>query len=27
VKAVRLQPDKRPLIHFNREFCAVQPVH
>lgn len=27
VKAVRLQPDKRPLIHFNREFCVVEPVH
>lgn len=27
VKAVRLHPEKRPLIHFNREFCAVEPVH
>jgi flavin reductase len=27
VQTVRLQPDKRPLIHFNRRFCAVQPVH
>lgn len=26
VKNARLQPDKRPLVHFNREFCAVQPV-
>ena len=27
IKAARLQPEKRPLIHFNREFCAVQPAH
>lgn len=27
MRAARLQPDKRPLIHFNRKFCAVQPVH
>jgi flavin reductase len=26
VKSVRLQPDRRPLVHFNREFCALQPV-
>ncbi len=26
VKSVRLQPDKKPLVHFNREFCAVRPV-
>jgi flavin reductase (DIM6/NTAB) family NADH-FMN oxidoreductase RutF len=26
VKNVRLQPDRKPLVHFNREFCAVQPV-
>jgi flavin reductase (DIM6/NTAB) family NADH-FMN oxidoreductase RutF len=26
VKNVRLQPDGRPLVHFNRQFCAVQPV-
>jgi flavin reductase (DIM6/NTAB) family NADH-FMN oxidoreductase RutF len=26
VRNVRLQPDGRPLVHFNREFCAVQPV-
>lgn len=23
VKNVRLQPDRRPLVHFNREFCAI----
>ncbi len=27
VKNVRLQPDSRPLVHFDREFCAVQPVY
>jgi flavin reductase len=27
VKNVRLQPNKRPLVHFNREFCAVLPVY
>ncbi len=26
VKNVRLQPGGRPLVHFNREFCAVEPV-
>ncbi len=26
VKSVRLQPNRRPLVHFNREFYAVQPV-
>ncbi|MBN8990062.1 MAG: flavin reductase family protein [Rhizobiales bacterium] len=26
VKNVRLQPSRKPLVHFNREFCAVQPV-
>jgi flavin reductase (DIM6/NTAB) family NADH-FMN oxidoreductase RutF len=26
VKAIRLQPDKRPLVYFNRQFCALQPV-
>lgn len=26
VKSVRLQPGKKPLIHFNREFCGVEPV-
>ncbi|WP_322516107.1 flavin reductase family protein [Rhodopseudomonas palustris] len=26
VKNSRLQPDRKPLVHFNREFCAVQPV-
>jgi flavin reductase len=26
VKHARLQPDRKPLVHFNREFCAVQPV-
>lgn len=23
VKNARLQPDKRPLVHFNRKFCTV----
>ena len=27
VKNVRLQPDRRPLVHFDRGFCAVQPVY
>jgi flavin reductase len=27
IKGARLQPNRGPLIHFNREFCAVQPVH
>jgi flavin reductase (DIM6/NTAB) family NADH-FMN oxidoreductase RutF len=27
VKNVRLQPNRKPLVHFNREFCAVQPVY
>lgn len=27
VKNARLQPDGRPLVHFNREFCAVQLAH
>jgi flavin reductase len=27
VRNVRLQPSRRPLVHFNREFCAVQPVY
>ncbi|RJF74092.1 flavin reductase family protein [Rhodopseudomonas palustris] len=26
VKSSRLQPDGEPLVHFNRAFCAVQPV-
>jgi flavin reductase len=26
VKGTRLQPGGQPLVHFNREFCAVQPV-
>jgi flavin reductase (DIM6/NTAB) family NADH-FMN oxidoreductase RutF len=26
VRNARLQPDKRPLVHFNREFCAIQPT-
>jgi flavin reductase len=26
VKNARLQPDRKPLVHFNRKFCAVQPV-
>jgi flavin reductase (DIM6/NTAB) family NADH-FMN oxidoreductase RutF len=27
VKNVRLRPDRKPLVHFNREFCAVQAVN
>jgi len=27
VKNVRLAPNRRPLVHFNREFCAVAPVY
>ncbi|WP_363318167.1 flavin reductase family protein [Bradyrhizobium sp.] len=26
VKNVRLQPSRRPLVHFDRAFYAVQPV-
>jgi flavin reductase (DIM6/NTAB) family NADH-FMN oxidoreductase RutF len=26
VKNARLQPERKPLVHFNREFCAVLPV-
>jgi flavin reductase len=26
VKAARLQPEKEPLVHFNREFCGLLPV-
>jgi flavin reductase len=26
VKKARLQTDRRPLVHFNREFCVVLPV-
>jgi flavin reductase len=26
VKKSRLQPNGRPLVHFNREFCVLQPV-
>jgi flavin reductase len=26
VKNARLQPDRMPLVHFNREFCIVLPV-
>jgi flavin reductase len=27
VKNARLQPNRRPLVHFNREFCSVLPVY
>ena len=27
VKNAMLQPNGNPLVHFNREFYAVQPVH
>jgi flavin reductase len=27
VKNARLQPNGWPLVHFNREFCAVRPTH
>ena len=27
VKNVRLQPDGKPLVHFDRAFCAVAPVY
>jgi flavin reductase (DIM6/NTAB) family NADH-FMN oxidoreductase RutF len=23
VKAARLQPEKEPLVHFNRQFCGL----
>lgn len=26
VKSVHLQPDRKPLVHFDRTFCAVAPV-
>lgn len=26
VRAAQLQPEKNPLVHFNREFCALKPV-
>jgi flavin reductase len=26
VKASRLQPEKKPLVHFNREFCGLLPA-
>lgn len=26
VKTTRLQPGRKPLVHFDREFCAVHPV-
>ncbi len=26
VKAARLNPDKEPLVHFNREFCELLPI-
>ena len=26
VKAVRLEPEKEPLVHFNREFCELLPI-
>lgn len=27
IKTARLQPDRNPLVHFNREFCSLLPVH
>ena len=27
VKKVRLQPNRKPLVHFDREFCALQSVY
>jgi flavin reductase len=27
VKNARLQPNRRPLVHFDRKFCAVLPVY
>jgi flavin reductase len=26
IRSARLQPGRRPLVHFNREFCVLQPV-
>jgi flavin reductase len=26
IRNVRLRPDGKPLVHFDRAFCAVQPV-
>lgn len=26
IKAARLNPEKEPLVHFNREFCEVLPI-
>lgn len=26
VRAARLQPEKGPLVHFNREFCGLLPL-
>lgn len=26
VKAARLNPEKEPLVHFNREFCELLPI-
>jgi flavin reductase len=26
VKAARLDPEKEPLVHFNREFCELLPI-
>ena len=27
VRNARLQPNRKPLVYFNREFCGVLPVH
>jgi flavin reductase len=27
VKSARLESEKRPLVHFNREFCGVSPLN
>jgi flavin reductase len=26
VKAARLEPEREPLVHFNREFCELLPI-
>jgi flavin reductase len=26
IKAARLNPEKEPLVHFNREFCELLPI-
>jgi len=27
VKSARLESENRPLVHFNREFCGLLPIH